>query len=404
MAHVHVAGLTYVLPGGRVLLDEVSFRVGEGVTAGVVGPDGAGKSTLLRLIAGRLTPAKGEIVSSGGIGFMPRSPHPPLAGGRRRRFALEALLRGPDQVLLLDEPDDHLDMPGKEWLEDQLRASAKTVLIVSRDRQLLANAANRIISVEGRDVRVHEGGYTTFADARRDRGSRPPGGYGRPEAGPPSSRATAITCRRLRLTGLTVPFDLTVRPGERVALLGPDDAGKSSFLRTLAGAALPEGSAAPFGGTVDLGPGIRPGHLTADDDRPDLDRRRVSEIVRRDLPPDREAAAAALARYDIAGTWNRKYGALSRGERARLRIVLLEMADVDLLLLDDPTGGLDTPSADALQRGLRRFPGTVVATTHDRWLAADFTRYVHFAGDGRVSEVDIPIWEPMREVKCQDDY
>ena len=72
-----------------------------------------------------------------------------LSGGEQKRLAVEALLRGPDEVLLLDEPDNYLDVPGKRWLEDRLRETAKTVLFVSHDRELLAQVADRIVTVEG---------------------------------------------------------------------------------------------------------------------------------------------------------------------------------------------------------------------------------------------------------------
>ena len=92
-----------------------------------------------------------------------------LSGGEQKRLVLEALLRGPDEVLLLDEPDNYLDVPGKQWLEQQLAQTRKTVLMVSHDRELLANTAGRIITVEDGSVWVHGGGFANYAQARRDR-------------------------------------------------------------------------------------------------------------------------------------------------------------------------------------------------------------------------------------------
>ena len=106
-----------------------------------------------------------------------------LSGGEQKRLVLEALLRGPDEVLLLDEPDNYLDVPGKRWLEEQLRETRKTVLFVSHDRELLARAASKIVSVEpapgGSDVWVHGGGFATLsrgagAAVRAVRGTAPP--------------------------------------------------------------------------------------------------------------------------------------------------------------------------------------------------------------------------------------
>jgi ATPase subunit of ABC transporter with duplicated ATPase domains len=99
-----------------------------------------------------------------------------LSGGEQKRLVLEALLRGPDEVLLLDEPDNYLDVPGKRWLEEQLAETQKSVLFVSHDRELLSRAASRIVAVEpapgGSDVWVHGGGFATFHQARSQRFER----------------------------------------------------------------------------------------------------------------------------------------------------------------------------------------------------------------------------------------
>src|SRR5205085_12071264 len=89
-----------------------------------------------------------------------------LSGGEQKRLALEALLRGPDQVLLLDEPDNYLDVPGKRWLEERLRTSSKTILYVSHDRELIAETAQRIVTVEARSTWTHGGGFAGYHDAR----------------------------------------------------------------------------------------------------------------------------------------------------------------------------------------------------------------------------------------------
>src|SRR6266699_3706290 len=90
-----------------------------------------------------------------------------LPGGEQKRLVLESLLRGNDGVLLLDEPDNYLDVPGKRWLERQLASTPKTVLLVSHDRELLAACAERIVTVEDGNVWVHGGGFATYAQARR---------------------------------------------------------------------------------------------------------------------------------------------------------------------------------------------------------------------------------------------
>jgi ATPase subunit of ABC transporter with duplicated ATPase domains len=216
-----------------------------------------------------------------------------LSGGEQKRLVLEALLRGPDEVLMLDEPDNYLDVPGKRWLEQSLRDSAKTVLFVSHDRELLSHTATRVVTVElgaaGNTVWTHGGGFATYHAARRDRFSRleelrrrwdeeraklkalvlmyrqkaayNDGMASRlqaavtrlrmfDEAGPPEAipqeqnvkmrlrgartGKRAIVCADLELTGLMRPFDLEVWYGDRVAVLGSNGSGKSHFLRLLA--------------------------------------------------------------------------------------------------------------------------------------------------------------------------
>ncbi len=265
MGHVDVAGVRYDLPDGRVLLDDVSFRVGDGAKVALVGANGAGKTTLLRIITGELTPHAGVVTRSGGLGVMRQmvgtdlatepggepsvadlllSVSPPrvreaaaavdrceralmehddektqmtyaealaeyadaggydvevvwdvctvaglgvpferakyrelstLSGGEQKRLVLEFLLRGPDEVLLLDEPDNFLDVPGKIWLEQRMRESEKTILYISHDRELLNNTATRVVTIElgasgaGNSAWTHPGGFTSYHEARTDR-------------------------------------------------------------------------------------------------------------------------------------------------------------------------------------------------------------------------------------------
>ncbi len=393
VGHIDVNAVSFALPDGRPLLDEVSLRVGDGAVAALVGPNGTGKTTLLRIIAGDIRAHSGAVTKNGGLGMMRQfvgqagsglvdvrsllisvvpqrirdaameletaelammttDDEPTqlryaqaladwgdaggyeaetlwdvcttaalgvelvrcqyrsldtLSGGEQKRLALEALLRGPDDVLLLDEPDNYLDVPAKRWLEARLRETPKTVLLVSHDRELLAQAATHIVTLEptavGAYAWVHGGSFATYPAARADRNSRleelrrrwdeelarlkilvqtlkakaeyNSGMASRyqaaqtrlrkfEEAGPPQlapreqtvtmrlrggrTGKRAVVCERLELTGLMRPFDEEVWFGERVAVLGSNGSGKSHFLRLLAaGGTDPEPEHRPVG-------------------------------------------------------------------------------------------------------------------------------------------------------------
>ncbi|MFE9255046.1 ABC-F family ATP-binding cassette domain-containing protein [Streptomyces sp. NPDC006879] len=372
-----------------------------------------------------------------------------LSGGEQKRLVLEALLRGPDQVLLLDEPDNYLDVPGKRWLEEQLRATRKTVLFVSHDRELLSCAAEKIVSVEpgvdGSDVWVHGGGFSTFHQARRERfarfeelkrrweekhaqlkklvltlrqaaavshdmASRYAAAQTRlrkfEEAGPPPeppreqeitmrlkggrTGVRALTCEQLELTGLMKPFDLEVFYGERVAVLGSNGSGKSHFLRLLAGGEV------AHTGAFRLGARVLAGHFAQTHAHPELFGRSLVDILWTEHAKDRGAAMSALRRYELERQGDQSFDRLSGGQQARFQILLLELAGTTALLLDEPTDNLDLESAEALQEGLEAYEGTVLCVTHDRWFARSFDRYLVFGSDGVVRESTEPVWDERR--------
>jgi ATPase subunit of ABC transporter with duplicated ATPase domains len=145
---------------------------------------------------------------------------------------------------------------------------------------------------------------------------------------------------------------------------------------------------------------VRPGWFVQTHAHPELAGRTLLEILHRgdehrDGMP-REPAARALDRYELAHASEQRFDTLSGGQQARFQILLLELSGATLLLLDEPTDNLDVQSAEALEEGLERFEGTVLAVTHDRWFARGFDRFVVFGADGRVYESDEPVWDEAR--------
>jgi ATPase subunit of ABC transporter with duplicated ATPase domains len=370
-----------------------------------------------------------------------------LSGGEQKRLVLEALLRGPDEVLLLDEPDNYLDVPAKRWLEAALRESRQSILYVSHDRALIAATAGRIVTVEGRTAWTHGGGFAGYHEAREARldrleelrrrwdeeherlrelvrtlrvqasisdamASRYKAMQTRlakfEEAGPPPERpreqrirmrlpggrtgVRALTCEGLELTGLMQPFDLGVLYGERVAVLGGNGSGKSHFLRLLAGEPV------AHQGSFRLGARVVPGYFAQTHDRKDLDHRRPLDLLMAE-GLERSRAMSSLRRYELDGAAEQRFETLSGGQQARLQVLLLETGGATMLLLDEPTDNLDLASAEALEGALEAFDGTVLAVTHDRWFARTFDRFAVFGSDGVVYEADEPVWDERRPAR-----
>jgi ATPase subunit of ABC transporter with duplicated ATPase domains len=336
-------------------------------------------------------------------------------------------------------------VPGKIWLEQQLNATPKTVLLVSHDRELLAACAQRIITVEDTNVWIHGGGFATYAEARRERNERldelrrrwdeehekikqlvrmyrqkatyNDGMASRlhaaetrlrkfEEAGPPEevpreqnvrmrlrggrTGKRTVICEQLELTGLMRSFDLEVWYGERVAVLGSNGSGKSHFLRLLAGDEV------AHEGVARLGARVVPGMFAQTHARPDLEKRTPLEFLMTEHALLINEAMSALSRYELQVCARQPFSSLSGGQQARLQILLLELAGSTLLLLDEPTDNLDLASAEALQEGLEFYEGTVLAVTHDRWFAKSFDRFLVFGASGDVYEASVPVWDETR--------
>jgi ATPase subunit of ABC transporter with duplicated ATPase domains len=377
-----------------------------------------------------------------------------LSGGEQKRLALEALLRGPDQVLLLDEPDNYLDVPGKRWLEAALAESVKTVLFVSHDRELLNNVASRVVTIEAHGTWVHGAHFATYHAARTARRERLEELHKRwdeeherlrqlvitlrqqarispdmasryramqtrfdkyVEAGPPPEQVVdqkvtmrlrggrtgvrAVTAEKLELTGLMKPFDLEVFYGERVAVLGSNGSGKSHFLRLLAGHDV------RHTGVARLGARVVSGWFAQTHDQAELHGKSLVDFLHRGegrrAGMDRGQSISALRRYELQEQADQQFDSLSGGQQARFQVLLLELGGATLLLLDEPTDNLDLASAEALETGLEGFDGTVLAVTHDRWFTRGFDRFLIFGSDGLVYEAPEPVWDEGRVVRAR---
>jgi ATP-binding cassette, subfamily F, member 3 len=352
-----------------------------------------------------------------GLGFLKESFSKPivqLSGGQQNRLLLARLLLQQPDVMLLDEPSNHLDMEATEWLENFLIESNQALLLVSHDRYLLDRVATRTMELLHGEVDSFPGNYSAYrvqkgerlevqrrtyekqqaeiakmedfvrrnsygqkhaqAEDRRKKLERiervplpreiptPPMGF------PAPTRTGDIV---LRVEGLAKSFtdqpllrniSLDILRGEKWGILGPNGAGKTTFLRCALGVIEPDQ------GRVVLGAGVRVGYfdqlLTClDSDETVLDAIRPShkdfvEQQRRDL----------LAKFGVTGDQVfQSVSSLSGGERNRTALAQLAASDANFLILDEPTNHLDLWARDALEKSIREFDGTVLFVSHDRY-------------------------------------
>ena len=355
-----------------------------------------------------------------------------LSGGERKRLVLDLLLTSGADVLLLDEPDNYLDIPTRQWLEEQLRECSSTILMVSHDRTLLERCSTKIIAIEGSGCWVHGGSYATYPEAREKRqellgdhlkrwqeeerrlfhhmkimkqraaqnfknATKANAAETRWEkfvaAGPPPPpvpdqqiyvrlRGADAARRVARLEGVSIDglfdaFTEEIYHGERIGLIGPNGTGKTHLLKVLSGEREPET------GTIAFRPRTSVGVFTQVNNRPDFLGRECLDIVC-DRISEEERAMKTLARYGLRNNARQKFETLSGGQKARLEILRLEIEGHNVLLLDEPTDNLDIESSEALEKALDGFEGTVIAVSHDRTFLAQFDRFVMITDAGDV--------------------
>ena len=369
----------------------------------------------------------------------PRVAHT-FSGGELKRILLEALFRSETDVVLLDEPDNFLDVLGKEWLEATMNASRKTILYISHDREFLGNTSTQIVTLEARGSWTHPSPFASYEEARRARIAGLEEDHRRyqeqraaliatlkeyrrraqssdvwgPKVRAAESRlrlfdekaelverpreqkvtirlgggrtgTIALRVKQLAFPGLIKPFSAEVLFGQRVGVIGKNGTGKSHFIRLLAGH--------PVEHTGDwmLGARVKVGYFSQLHDSPHLARAAPLAVLTRE-GLDRTAAMGTLRRYELDGAADVPFEKLSGGQQARLQILVLEVRGSTMIVLDEPTDNLDVASADALEYALWQYEGTILAVTHDRWLLKSFQRFLVFGSDGVVKESDDPTW------------
>jgi ATP-binding cassette, subfamily F, member 3 len=361
-----------------------------------------------------------------------------LSGGQRKLVGLAAcLLRDPD-VLLLDEPEAHLDVEAREHMEQLMRSFDGAVVAVSHDRYLLDETVSEIAELANGQVRIWPGNYSAYTVARELELQRAQQQYVtqqkeiarleeairrfkdwasrvvderhikqarnkqrqidrmdkidrpvlerrkialdlRPHARG-GERVVELLAARVELGGTPIlaAVGLAVLRGERVGVVGPNGAGKSVLLRVLAG------ELEPSEGERKAGPSIRFGRL-AQDRRPDDPKATPLQLVRRAAPiSEAEAVSRLMAFLFSYEQVRRPLETLSGGEWTRLQLLLLMLEGANCLLLDEPTNHLDIESVEMLEGALETFDGTAIFVSHDRYFLDRIADRIVEVSDGGV--------------------
>jgi ATP-binding cassette subfamily F protein uup len=348
------------------------------------------------------------------------SPVAPMSGGERRRVALAAQLVRPLDLLVLDEPTNHLDVEGVAWLADYVKSRVGALVVVTHDRWFLDEVCTTTWEVADGAVHAYEGGYAAYTLARAERARiaavteerrlnlvrkelawlrrGPPARTSKPrfriEAAqaliadePPARDSMALAGFAARRLGKTVydveDVDYAVRtddgprtlfddltwhvgPGDRIGIVGVNGAGKTSLLRLLVGETEPDRGRVVRGQTV--ASAYLSQHVTELPGRLRV-LEAVQEVARIARIGNQEISASSLAErfgFPASRQWT-PVGDLSGGERRRLQLLRLLMAEPNVLLLDEPTNDLDIDTLTALEDLLDGFPGTVLVVSHDRY-------------------------------------
>jgi ATP-binding cassette subfamily F protein 3 len=376
-----------------------------------------------------------------GLGFSEDDQHRPLAefsGGWRMRVALAALLFSEPDLLLLDEPSNHLDLEAALWLESFLRAYPASLIVVSHERDMLNNVVSHIVHVDHGKTTLYVGNYDQFERQRAERQAQDAAMRAKQEARRQKLQAyvdrwryKAHTAKQaqsrlkalqrmapeaevfddaslvfdfpspkevkpplMMLDGVAVGYvpgqpvlshiDLRIDPDDRIALVGRNGNGKTTLARALAG------QLTPMDGQVKASGKLSVGYFA---------QHQIEELVPEDTPlqhmermmPEAKPGEVRnhLARFGFSGDKvGVKVSALSGGERARLSLALVTRDAPHILILDEPTNHLDVDAREALVQALAGFGGAVIVVSHDRHLLGLIADRLLLVDGGRAQEFD----------------
>lgn len=468
--------------GDKTLFDDISFGINDRDKIGVIGVNGTGKSTLLKIIAGIENADSGNVVTMNGmrIGYLPQTPefedgevvmdymnricnlsapnevseaksiltrlgiddyYKPLnemSGGQRKKVAIGAAMASTVDLLILDEPTNHIDNDTVDWLEKNLKRTAKALLMVTHDRYFLDRVANRMLEIDRGRLFSYEGNYSEFLEQKAIReeleqaGERKRQNFLRTELewvrrgaqarstkqkarldrfkevseikALPKKQNVEIDGASTRLGRKTIEahnisksfgenlvvkdFSYIVLKDDRVGIIGPNGSGKSTLVNMLIGRLQPDSGSVVMGETVKIG-------IFAQENEEMNYELRVIDYIKEVgefivTKSGKISASQLLERFLF--TPDMQYspiGKLSGGERRRLYLLRVLMSAPNILFLDEPTNDLDIETLTILEDYLQGFNGAVITVSHDRYfLDKSVNRIFAFEGKGIIKQYE----------------
>ena len=459
----------------KVLLDGVNLGINEGDKIGLIGVNGTGKSTFLKILAGVDEAESGTVITGNGvrIGYLPQNPDfdgektileqamagvspaeqeakefqvkniltrlglsdyeqkiGVLSGGQKKRVAMAAALAAETELLILDEPTNHIDSSMVDWLESYLAAYKGAIFMITHDRYFLERVANKIVELDHGKLYTYPANYSKYLELKSQReemeldsqrkrqsllrkelewiqrGARARGTKARFRveryeelSNTPNIEEDAkmeISASFSRMGRKTIEFEnvskaygdkvlikdfsYLLRRDDRLGILGPNGCGKSTLLKMIAGKIQPDS------GSIVLGETVKLGYFSQECEEMDLNQRPIDYI--KDIAVEVETPNGTLSASQLMETFlfdsTLQYttiGRLSGGERRRLYLLGILMEAPNILILDEPTNDLDIQTLTILEDYLESYAGAVIVVSHDRYFLDKVVDHI-FAYEG----------------------
>lgn len=445
----------------KTLITDVNLSIHDNDKIGLVGVNGTGKSTLLKMVADVLEPEAGQIIRNRElkIGYLAQNPPyveqytvlqqameylrqagsnveeyrckamltrlgfdhydyymKELSGGQRKRVAMAAVLAQESNLLIMDEPTNHMDNDVIEWLEDFLKSYKGAIFMITHDRYFLDRVTNRIVEIEGGKLYSYEGNYDYYLEAkaareemalaaerkrlaiykkelewiRRGARARTTKAKGRIQrfqeleanklvVDDSALEVNSVTSRLgrkiIEIQGISkaygdnqliTDFSYTVLRNDRIGIIGNNGCGKSTLLKIIMGQVEPDE------GVVEKGATVKIGYFSQENEELDEEQRiikYIEEIASNIRTKDGTMSASQMLERFLFPPYMHsvKIGALSGGEKRRLYLLSILIQAPNVLIFDEPTNDLDIDTLTVLEDYLDDFPGAVIIVSHDRY-------------------------------------